>query len=192
MYKDAISLLGVAAGRAQAIGLHRDPTHFPFSPWVCELRRRIWNHVCYLDGVAISSYGAESCLPATSDSKPPQNANDGDWHASRFAKPSSVPMNLTGFKEMSCVLAQREISDTIRTLSKLESDDFITKERTITQTEAIIKAKYFQSVERDSPTYAVALALVEMKIANMRLLVLYRTAESEKSNFELSDLRKQK
>jgi hypothetical protein len=35
LYQDANALLGVAARLAQKMGFHRDPSHFPYSPWVC-------------------------------------------------------------------------------------------------------------------------------------------------------------
>lgn len=185
-------MLGIAARQAQAIGLHRDPSHFPYSPWVCELRRRIWNHICYLDGLAISSYGAESCLPASSDSVPPGNANDGDWHASRFAKPASVPSNILGFKDMSCVLTQRQVSDTVRALAKLEPNDFTGKEKILDETEGILNAKYFRSGIIEHPAYAVATALVDIRLSSLRLLVKHRQSEAGKCKSQLPNPEKHK
>jgi hypothetical protein len=110
------------------MGFHRDSSHFPYSPWVCELRRRTWNYLYCLDALALSSYGIESCLPAASDAHAPKNANDSDWHVSRFAKPSSIPPDIKGFKEMTFILARREIAELTVHISKLDPQDLAAKE----------------------------------------------------------------
>lgn len=171
------------------MGLHRDPSHFPFSPWVCEIRRRIWNHICILDGLCTNSYGFESCLPATSDAKPPQNANDSDWHASRFANPSSVPSELKGFKDMSYALAQREISDTNRACAGLSLEAFNEKLALLTRLEARL-AIYFQGDELDNPLCAAAKAAMETQLSTLRLSVQYQ--QSKDGGLQDSDAQAQR
>lgn len=176
MYRDAAALLGTTARQAQAMGLHRDPSHFPFSPWVCEIRRRIWNHICILDGLCSSSYGFESCLPATSDAKPPQNANDSDWHASRFANPSSVPSELKGFKDMSYLLSQRDISDTIRACGNLGAKCVDEKSVLLASLEARLLV-CLQNDEVEVPMYTAVKAAVEIQLSMLKLSVQYQKSK---------------
>jgi hypothetical protein len=162
------------------MGHHRDPSLFPFSPWVCEIRRRIFNHLSCLDALALSSFGAESCLPVTSDSLPPQNANDGELHASRFAKPSSLPVDATGFKDMTFVLVQREVADLTRHLSRLDSQDVKSKESLIRQTEISLNDKYLKDIDRSNPSQTIVAAMVEVNLSSLRLAIRYRKSKLAK------------
>jgi hypothetical protein len=156
------------------MGLHRDPSHFPYSPWVSEIRRRIWNQICCLDALALSSYGAESCLPITSDSRPPQNANDNEWHASRFAKPSSVPTNLYGFKDMTFALVHRSIADMVRRLSHIDPTKLEEREEILRQTELQLQKNYLKDIERTNPSENIIIAFVGVKFSTLRLSISHR------------------
>jgi hypothetical protein len=148
------------------MGFHRDPSHFPYSPWVCEIRRRAWNHLCCLDAMALSFYGAESCLPTTSDARPPQNANDLEWHASRFANPSSVPSS-SGFTDMAFALVHRIIADATRLLARVDPPEFEKKEAILHQTEADLKNNYL--LDTANLSHKVVAAFAEVRIASLRL-----------------------
>ena len=167
-------ILGNAARVAQNMGIHRDPRHFPYTPWICELRRRCWNYLCCLDGLALSSYGAESCLPSTSDAQPPKNANDSEWYASRFAKPASIPPDIRGFKETTFVLARREIAGLTVQLSQLDPQDFVAKERILRQTKISLDEKYLNEIDRSNPSQTVVAALVEVSLSSLRLNLRHR------------------
>ncbi|EPE31846.1 Zn2/Cys6 DNA-binding protein [Glarea lozoyensis ATCC 20868] len=180
-YKDAVALLGVAANIGRGQGMHRDPSHFPFSPWVCNIRRRLWNHICCLDGLAIQFYGAESCLPARSDSRPHQNANDSDWDANRFGKPGSTPQDELGFQDTTFVLVNRSISDTIRKLAELDVVENEKKESIIRDNEAILAGKYLRDVDRSNPRQTVVVAFMEIRLAALRLVVRHRQTEKLKT-----------
>jgi hypothetical protein len=181
LYHDAMAMLGVAARVLQTMGIHRDPSHFPLSPWVSELRRRAWNHLVCLDALAISSYGAESCLPASSDSRPPQHANDGDWLPSRFVKPSSVPSNCDGLTDMTFVLVHREIADLVRNLSNIYCLDFQAKEEVIRQTETKLKEGYLAGINPTNRAQTIIAALVEVKFSSIRLSIRYYQVAGPKS-----------
>lgn len=43
------TLTGLVVRLAQSLGCHRDGSHFDMSPFECEMRRRLWWHVCILD-----------------------------------------------------------------------------------------------------------------------------------------------
>ncbi|KAN0107928.1 Fungal specific transcription factor domain containing protein [Hyaloscypha variabilis] len=174
LYQDAIALLGVAARVAQTMGHHRDPSHFPFSPWVCEIRRRIWNHLYCLDAMALSFYGAEPCLPPTSDAQPPQNANEIEWHTSRFANPSSVPSS-SGFTDMTFILAHRLIAESTQSLADVDPLDFEKREFIIGQAETNLRRNY--DYDTADPSHKVVAAYTEVRIASLRLSNQHRQTQ---------------
>ncbi|KAK0116549.1 hypothetical protein ONS96_012407 [Cadophora gregata f. sp. sojae] len=180
LYRDAVPLLSIAVRLAQNMGIQRDARHFPFSPWVTEIRARIWNHICILDAQAIAYYGAESCLPPTSDCLPPRNANDRDWHASRFANPSSVPPNVLGFKDMTFALVHREIADATRLLATIDGTDLDKRHKILSQVEASLSQKYLGRIDRANPSQTVIAALVEVRLSSLRLCLRHRQTETLK------------
>ncbi|KAE8448962.1 hypothetical protein EG329_008758 [Mollisiaceae sp. DMI_Dod_QoI] len=184
LYKDGVALLGSAARLAQNLGMHKDPSHFPFSPWVWEIRRRTWSHLCVLDAVALTSYGAESCLPTNSDAQPPQNANDSDWHASRFAKPSSVPSSTIGFKDMTFALVHRDLADMSRELSRIYCQNLDQKDCLVNQTEEDLAQKYLTSLDTSEPSQTIIAALIQVRLASARLSIYHRRFEQSKSSPE--------
>lgn len=127
--------------------------------------------------MALSFYGAESCLPATSDTQPPQNANEIDWHTSRFATPSTVPSS-SGFTDMTFVLVHRIIADSTRILARVDPLDFERKEAILRQTEADIH-NYLR--DTSNPSYKVVAAFAEVRIASLRLPNRYREAQKATS-----------
>ena len=176
LYQDAKAFLGIASRLAQTMGHHRDPSHFPYSPWVCEIRRRIWNHLCCLDAMALSFYGAESCLPATSDAQAPQNANETDWRTSHFTTLSTVPSR-SGFTDMTFALVHRAIADTTRDLARVHPLDFEKKDTILRQLEADLQTKYFY--DTDNPLHLVAAAFAEVRISGLRLSNHHRQTQKE-------------
>jgi hypothetical protein len=123
--------------------------------------------------MALSFYGVESCLPPTSDAQPPQNANEIDWHTSRFASLSSVPSS-SGFTDMTFVLVHRAVADTTRTLARVDSRDFERKEAILRQTEAKLETYLHHTAQ---PSHKVIAAFVEVRIANLRLSNRYRQTQ---------------
>ena len=174
-------MLGVVARLLQTVGIHRDASHFPLSPWVSELGRKAWNHFACLDALAISSYGGESCLPACSDSRPPQHADGGDWSPNRFAKPSSVSSDREGITDMTFVLVHREIADVTRNLSNIYCLDFQSKEEVIRQTETKLKEGYLNGIDPTNRAQAAIAAFVEVKFSSIRLSIRYSQVAGSKS-----------
>jgi hypothetical protein len=114
------------------------------------------------------------------DAAPPNNANDGDWHASRFAKPSSVPQNTIGFKDMTFVLVQREISDLTRALSRLECNGFEAKEKMLNDMDLSLTTRYFNKIDRNNASQAIIGAFARIRLSSLRLTIQYRRSKSGK------------
>lgn len=144
------------------------------------MRRRNFNHLSCLDALALNSYGVESCLPPAADSRPPRNANDGEWHTTRFAKPSSIPPDATGFRDMTFVLVNREIADLTRHLSTLETSDLKNKDSLIRQTEISLNEKYLKDIDRSNPSQTIVAAFSEVKLSSLRLTIRHQQSKFAK------------
>ncbi|KIV89602.1 hypothetical protein PV10_06988 [Exophiala mesophila] len=79
--RSVLTLTGLALSIARAMGLHRDGSHFNFSLFEIEMRRRIWWQICMLDYRASEDHGCDaSILPVSFDTELPLNINDADIH----------------------------------------------------------------------------------------------------------------
>lgn len=73
-------MTGLLIRMGQALGLHRDGTHFDYlSPFEIEMRRRVWWTLCMLDVRASEDQGTDYTITKASfDTKIPLNLNDTD------------------------------------------------------------------------------------------------------------------
>lgn len=73
-------MTGVAIRMAQALGLHRDGSHFEhLTPFEVEARRRLWWALCILDVRSSEAQGMDLTIaPGSFDTKLPLNINDAD------------------------------------------------------------------------------------------------------------------
>lgn len=73
-------MAGIAIRMAQAIGLHRDGSHFPnLTPYEIEMRRRVWWALIMIDARASGDQGTElTILQDGFDTQLPLNINDDD------------------------------------------------------------------------------------------------------------------
>ncbi|KAJ5972310.1 uncharacterized protein N7479_002228 [Penicillium vulpinum] len=73
-------MTGLVIRMGQALGLHRDGTHFDYlSPYEIEMRRRVWWTLCMLDARASEDQGTDYTIATASfDTKIPLNLNDAD------------------------------------------------------------------------------------------------------------------
>lgn len=73
-------MAGIAIRMAQAIGLHRDGSHFPnLIPYEIEMRRRVWWALIMIDARASGDQGTElTILQDGFDTQLPLNINDDD------------------------------------------------------------------------------------------------------------------
>ncbi|RYC58364.1 hypothetical protein CHU98_g7845 [Xylaria longipes] len=85
------TLAGLLTRIAFGMGLHRDGSNFPnVSPFDAEIRRRVWYHLCFLDGrvgdCQVFNVGITENL---FDTKPPSNLNDADITPDMTSLPAS-------------------------------------------------------------------------------------------------------
>ncbi|KAH7354539.1 hypothetical protein B0T11DRAFT_128981 [Plectosphaerella cucumerina] len=105
------ALTGLAVRIAQAIGLHRDGTHFGLAPFEAEMRRRLWWQVCLLDARASEDHGRDATIvDAHFDARMPLNINDADL-SPQMVEP---PEGRVGFTEMTICLVGFELANIFR------------------------------------------------------------------------------
>ncbi|OAQ95837.1 hypothetical protein LLEC1_01372 [Akanthomyces lecanii] len=82
-------MAGIAIRMAQAIGLHRDGSHFPnLTPYEIEMRRRVWWALIMIDARASGDQGTDlTILQDGFDTQLPLNINDDDIGVDTKAMP---------------------------------------------------------------------------------------------------------
>ncbi|EXF86439.1 hypothetical protein CFIO01_00136 [Colletotrichum fioriniae PJ7] len=168
----AVSLLGLAGRFGTRLGLHRDPSHYSYSPWIANMRRRVWTHFEIMDNPVYNLEGADSGLPSISDVQPAKNANDSQWIPNRFAKPGSTPPDQDGITDMSFVLIRQHLFKTMQSVTRRRNDTSPEElNRIIDQTENFIKAKFISHVDGSSASHAIIVSYFRSSMRSMRLLV---------------------
>ncbi|KAI9848572.1 MAG: hypothetical protein M1837_007241 [Sclerophora amabilis] len=108
------TLTGLAARLAQSLGLHRDGEAFGLSPFVTEMRRRLWWHVLILDIRSAEDHGSDPSITEGSfDTKYPLNIDDDEMSVD-----SEGPLkNHHGCTEMTFCLVRYEVTGAMRKLN---------------------------------------------------------------------------
>ncbi|GJC78295.1 aurofusarin cluster transcription factor aurR2 [Colletotrichum liriopes] len=168
----AVALLGLAGRFGTRLGLHRDPSHYSYSPWVANMRRRIWSHFELMDNPLYNLEGADSGLPLISDAQLPRNANDSQWMPTRFAKPGSAPLDQDGITDMSFALVRQHLVRTMQSIIRRRNDASADElSRIVDQTENFIKAKFIAHADGSSPHHALIVSYFRGSMKSMRLLI---------------------
>jgi hypothetical protein len=180
------ALGGLAIHIAQALGIHRDGSHFGLPPFDTEMRRRLWWHVSVLDNRSSEDHGCDPTLTQQFyDTKLPLNVNDEDiWPG--MVEP---PVERQGATEMTFCLIRFELSffnrRLITTSPGFSSSDprstfntSTSREQTLAEKEAMIdachahiEAKYLQHCDMSSPILWVSATVARLILAKMWLMV---------------------
>ena len=104
---------------SQALGLHRDGTHFPnLTPFQIEMRRRLFWAVCVLDLRSAEDQGTDlNIVAGTFDTRLPLNINDGDI----CPESTCLPEPREGTTDMAFSLIRYEICSLSRRLHTVSS-----------------------------------------------------------------------
>ncbi|KAK7982011.1 hypothetical protein PG988_004249 [Apiospora saccharicola] len=152
----ATSFLGTASRIGMRLGLHKDPSAHLFTPWVAEMRRRLWTYFLVMDQPIYNSEGAESLFDTLPWIPRPVNANDNQWPPHRFMKPEQVPADADGFTDMAFANIRRELYYMSREVGRLfrmtEPERLLA---IITDCDSAIRKKYIDHMNVQSPMQAV-------------------------------------
>jgi hypothetical protein len=88
-----LSTIGSVVRTATRMGLHRDPRHFPnISPFMGEMRRRIWAFITQMDALSSFHLGIPSTIRSgDADTASPRHLHDTDLTESMTELPPSRP-----------------------------------------------------------------------------------------------------
>ncbi|KAK2031332.1 hypothetical protein LX32DRAFT_613796 [Colletotrichum zoysiae] len=168
----AVSLLGLAGRFGTRLGLHRNPSHYNYSPWIANMRSRSWSHFELMDNPLYNLEGADSGLPLISDVQPPKNANDAQWVPNRFAKPGSTPPDQDGITDMSFALVRQHLIRAMQSVVRKRNDISVEDlGRVVDETENFITAKFIAHADGSLPIHAVIVSYFRGSIKSIRLLI---------------------
>ncbi|KAK2055383.1 hypothetical protein LY76DRAFT_628340 [Colletotrichum caudatum] len=168
----AVALLGLAGRFGTRLGLHRNPGHYNYSPWIANMRSRSWSHFELMDSPLYNLEGADSGLPLISDVQPPRNANDAQWVPNRFAKPGSAPPDQDGITDMSFALVRQHLVRTTESVIRRRND--VGAEdlgRVVDETESFITAKFIAHADGSLHIHAVMASYFRVSMKSIRLLI---------------------
>ncbi|SPQ17675.1 1ac17033-b09a-4c88-9083-81c6179ec833 [Thermothielavioides terrestris] len=180
----AWTLTGLLIRLSQALGLHRDGTHFPnLTPFEIEMRRRLFWAVCVLDLRSAEDQGTDlTIVDRTFDTQIPLNINDSD------ISPDSpcLPEPREGTTDMAFSLTRYEICALSRRLhmasSGIDPPCPADASRSLEEREALITEVYnrveqrlLKDRDRSNPLFWVASNVTRIIVAKMTL-VIYQPA----------------
>lgn len=174
----AWTLTALLIRMSQALGLHRDGSHFPnLTPFEVEMRRRVFWAVCVLDLRSAEDQGTDFMIvDGTFDTQLPLNINDNDIspEIQDFPKPRE------GTTDMAFSLIRYEICALSRRLHTASSNMTVTcahdaagslEEREALLTDVHERVKERLLKDSSNPMFWVASNLTRVIVAKMRLVI---------------------
>lgn len=171
------ALGGLAIHLAQALGIHRDGTHFGLNPFDTEMRRRLWWQLSLLDNRAAEDHGTDPTFTEEFyDTKLPMNFNDDDIYPGM----KEYPQERQGATEMTFCLIRFELSIFSRRFNftapgnlsdgalELSLDE---KEKAIDECHRKLEDRYLRHCDMNLPIYWVAATVARLILAKMWLMV---------------------
>ncbi|OBT74564.1 hypothetical protein VF21_07556 [Pseudogymnoascus sp. 05NY08] len=182
-------MTGLAIRMAQALGLHRDGSHFDhLTPYEVETRRRVWWAVCLLDMRASEDQGTELSTPSSSfDTKLPLNINDADIEPAK----KQPPVERQPLTDMTFTIITFEVCRVQRLLmtpaDKGGPSGPEEQSRLLNEIFESLDRRYLQHMtETNNITYWVVVNIARLIVAKITLLI-YLPVLFSSPNEHLSD-----
>lgn len=179
--RELFTLAAVVVRIAQALGLHRDGSHFDIPPFDIEMRRRLWYQICLVDVRASEDHGCDPTIfEASFDTKMPLNVNDSDLSPNM----KELPTERLGPTEMTFGLIRFEVASVLRRIQytplglktkcsgTYAMASLQQKEKWIQQYHQRLEEKYLRHADMSVPLYWV-MATVARLVASKMWLMLY-------------------
>ena len=167
-------MTGLVIRMAQALGLHRDGSHFEqLTSYEIEMRRRVWWALCMLDVRASEDQGTDLTISSGSfDTKLPLNINHADIEPGSTTSPSERE----GITDMSLSLASFDICDVTRQMmalaAKYGAPNLDEQERLLDEIYQKYERRYFRySTEPGNIAYWVSVNVARIVVAKMTLII---------------------
>jgi hypothetical protein len=179
-------MTGLAIRMGQALGLHRDGSHFDhLTPYEIEIRRRVWWVLCLLDVRASEDQGSDYTITSASfDTKMPLNLNDTDLDP----ESTRMPQERAGLSDMSVARVSFGMCDVAR---KMMAHSLTEKAPSPAEQSRLLNEIY-QGAERDflqhstesgNVTYWALVIVARLVMAKMTLLVYLPLLFSSEDDF---------
>ncbi len=191
----AWTLTGLLIRLSQALGLHRDGTHFPnLTPFEIEMRRRLFWAVCVLDLRSAEDQGTDlSIVSGTFDTQMPLNINDSDLYPDM----PYLPEPRAGTTDMAFSLIRYEVCSLSRRLHTISSGGLAPAhpgdaDKTLEQREDLLR-EVSERVEqrllkdRSNSMFWVASNITHVIVAKMTLIIYQPVLFARPSGTVLSD-----
>ncbi|KAI1630144.1 fungal-specific transcription factor domain-containing protein [Exophiala viscosa] len=173
------SMTGLLIRSAMKLGLHRDPVALGLSPFLAEMRRRLWWHIVILDVRTAEDNDMDPLLcEHMFDTKFPANVNDADLDIN-MTEPVSAIRQRT---EMTYTLTRFEGSYAARKLvfsSKFNKDNGypnLSLPQKNDYIEALLKdleEKYLRYCDRKIPICFLTVTSIRMVLAKVKLTICH-------------------
>ncbi|KAH8900389.1 hypothetical protein GQ53DRAFT_801045 [Thozetella sp. PMI_491] len=163
-------MAGVCIRMAQALGLHRDPSHFShLTPYEAEMRRRAWWTLCTIDARASEDQGTDLTIVGGSfDTIFPLNINDADISP----ETTEMPAERQGTTDISLALVWFRICEISR---KMMSPG--PKEQPLSlEDQSRMLDSIYEGMERNYLQYTESGNIVSWVAANITRLVISKIA----------------
>ncbi|KAK4166325.1 fungal-specific transcription factor domain-containing protein [Cladorrhinum sp. PSN259] len=175
----AWTLTGLLIRICQALGLHRDGTHFSnLTPFQIEMRRRLFWAVCVLDLRSAEDQGTDlTVVEETFDTQFPLNINDADISPDSKVLPEAregtSDMTFSIIRYEMCTLARRlhTMSSAMAVICPRDSGKFSLEEREQMLVDVLqhVEDKYLKN--STDPMYWAAANIARVIVAKMTLVI---------------------
>jgi hypothetical protein len=175
----ASMLTAMASRMAMRLGVHKDPSNFDFPPWIAEMRRRMWNHLVYLDNPYHSGEGASTPLDSIAAIQRCINCDDDEWTPARSTpRVEAMPLDQDGFTEMSFAIVRNEVYDCARRMTQPSGRDEL--HRAVMETETLLQRRFMGDLDDTEPLQQLFILFVRCSMQMLGLLVEFSSAKSSR------------
>ncbi|KAI1074389.1 fungal-specific transcription factor domain-containing protein [Whalleya microplaca] len=169
-------MTGLAIRMAQALGIHRDGSHFAhLTPFEVEMRRRVWWALCMLDVRASEDQGTDLTITHGSfDTRLPSNFNDADFDP----ETKEMPKEREGISDTSLALFSCDMCDVTRQMMVVSlkggTPDLDEQSRLLNEYYGRLERTYLQySSASGNIAYWVTITIARLVVAKMTLIMWF-------------------
>lgn len=178
---------GVVVRVAQGQGVHRDGQALGLSPFVAEMRRRLWWHICVLDMIASEDQGTDTQIqPGMFDTRLPSNIDVQDLSPSM----TELPPEKIGATDITLAIVQCEIIFKLywpnRSHDANDLGSTADRETLVTTLANHLEERYLKHLNMDVPIEWVYAMIVRLTLSKIWLSVHYRDLAGKGTRMGLS------
>ncbi|RDW75486.1 hypothetical protein BP6252_06628 [Coleophoma cylindrospora] len=167
-------MVGLVIRMGQALGLHRDGSHFEhLTPYEIEMRRRAWWVLCMLDVRASEDQGTEYTISLRGfDTKLPLNINEADISPTT----TQMPTAREGITDMTFAIVSSQIGEVAKKMmvqgAKEDAPSMEEQSHLLNEMYHKLERGYLQyTLDTSNIMYWVSITITRLMMAKMTLLI---------------------